>query len=79
MTEALLKISINDQYIPLANDIMRVVIILLVINVLMFITDPSKNTLFGDNYIKLSIFVILGICTYRLTINKLVMFIPPEI
>jgi len=69
-----LNIDIDDEYKPMLNDLIKMFTILVVVNVLMYISDPSQNKLLGESYIKLLIFILLGVCTYWLIINKLVKY-----
>ena len=46
--------------------------ILFTINILMFMNNPSKNKLFSNKFIQLSIMIILGLLTYWLIIKELI-------
>lgn len=66
-------IKVEDEYKPLINDLIKMTTILVVVNILMYLSD-NNNRLLGEPYIKLIIFILLGITTYWLVINKLVYF-----
>jgi hypothetical protein len=69
-----LKIHVDEEYKPLMNDILRFFTILVAINLIMFLSNPTHNLLFGSTYTKLMISVLLGVATYWLVIEKLVVF-----
>ena len=62
----------ENEYKNLIRDLIKYTTILLVINILMFLSDPSKNKLLGSFYIKLIIFFQLGLITYWLILDKLI-------
>jgi len=66
--------NIKDDYKPLLNDLVKMFIILIVVNILMYASDSRSNKLLGESYIKLMIFILLGISTYWLVIQPLVLF-----
>ena len=66
--------DISNEYTDLFNDIIKFATILLVLNLLMFLSNPSQNTLFGETYTQFMIYILLGVGTYWLVISKLVKF-----
>lgn len=68
------KIEVDEEYKNLYNDLIKFTTILIVLNLLMFLTNPNENTFLGKNYLKFMIFVILGITTYWLVISKVIVF-----
>ncbi len=68
------KITINQEYRPLINDIMRFLTLLVVVNIIMFMTNPTDNVLFGSAYTKLMIAILLGVATYWLVVDQLIVF-----
>ena len=56
------------------NDVMKFLTLLVVVNIIMFMSNPSENVLFGSVYTKLIISILLGVSTYWLVIDKLVVF-----
>ena len=68
------NIDIDDEYKPLLNDLVKMFIILIIVNILMYASDSGSNKLLGESYVKLMIFILLGISTYWLVIQKLLHF-----
>ena len=68
------KITINQEYRPFINDIMRFLTLLVVVNIIMFMANPSDNVLFGSAYTKLMVAILLGVATYWLVIDQLIVF-----
>ena len=69
-----LQYDIDDEYKQLYNDLIKFITILIVLNIIMYISNPSQNVLLGSNYIKLMTSIILGITTYWLVISKIIVF-----
>lgn len=65
-------IHLEKEYIPLAHDLLKFTIMFIVINVLMFVLNGGKSTLFSDNYMKIMMFTLLGVATYWLLVRNLV-------
>jgi len=69
-----LKYKVEEEYKDLVNDIIKFVTILIVLNLLMFISNPTENVFLGNTYLKLIIYIILGLTTYWLVISKVIQF-----
>ena len=69
-----LKSSIDEEYYPLINDLIRMVSILVITNLLMFLNNPTQNKFLSTNYTNIITFVILGILTYWLVLKKIFIF-----
>lgn len=69
-----LQYDVDDEYKQLYNDLIKFITILIVLNIIMYISNPSQNVLLGTNYIKLMTSIILGIATYWLVISKIIVF-----
>jgi len=65
------KTNLGEEYIPLANDLVKFTSILIILNILMWISSPSENTLLGEKYLTLLIYFLLGLVTYHLLIKQL--------
>ena len=68
------RYDVDNEYIQLYNDIVKFVTILIVFNLIMYISNPEQNRFMGSNYLKLVICVVLGIVTYWLVISKVIIF-----
>ena len=74
MIKSLFNIKMDEEYSPMVDDLIKMFIILFVVNILMFVTNPKDNRLFSESYVKLMIFILLGISTYWLVVKKIVVF-----
>ena len=74
MIKTLFNIDLEDEYRPMFEEITKMIVILVVVNFLMYISDPNINKFLGESYLKLIIFVILGLLTYWLVIKKVIKF-----
>ncbi len=66
--------KVDEEYKNLFNDLVKFVTILVVLNLLMFMSNPSQNSFLGSTYMKLMIYIILGLVTYWLVISKVIIF-----
>ena len=74
MNDFKLEYNINDEYKQLYNDLVKFITILVVLNLIMYISNHAQNVLLGSNYIKLMTSIVLGITTYWLVISKIIVF-----
>ena len=74
MSQSYYSQSLDDEYVEMSNEVIKMAVILVVVNILMFLSNPSKNKLFAESYIKLLVFALLGIMTYWLVIRKIIIF-----
>jgi len=74
MVKTLFNIDLEEEYKPMFEEITKMIVILVVVNFLMYISDPNINKFLGESYLKLIIFVVLGVLTYWLVIKKVIKF-----
>jgi len=65
-------IKIDKEYHPMTEDLIKMFIILVVVNVLMYVSNPKINGLFKEAYLKLMMFILLGLLTYWLIIKNII-------
>ena len=66
--------GLNKEYQPLIYDLIRMTIIHTIINILSYAANPSENELFGNNFFSILCFILIGVATYWLIINKIIRF-----
>ena len=74
-TRSLFKFQTEEDYANMINDILKMITILVVVNILMYINSPSQNTILSLVYLKLCIFIILGLVTYWLIVKNIILSI----
>lgn len=74
MVKTLFNIDLEEEYRPMFEEITKMIVILVVVNFLMYISDPNINKFLGESYLKLIIFIVLGVLTYWLVIKKVIKF-----
>jgi hypothetical protein len=74
-TKAIYNIISEEDYANMSNDLVKMVTILFVVNILMFINNPKDNKILTLVYLKLCLFILLGIVTYWLVIKNIIVFI----
>lgn len=75
-TQSLFTIPVpfGEEYKPFFMDVFRMVAIQTMVNVMFYLNDPVKNTLFSGVYMKTLFFVILGVSLYWLVFRTLLTF-----
>lgn len=64
----------KKEYLPMIDDIARMVMIQFSIQLLLFATNPEENQFFSADFILLLIYIVLGVCLYWLVFKRLVVF-----
>lgn len=68
--------TLGKDYVPMANDIMRMVCIQLAIQVMLVLADPTGQTsLLSADFVLLVVYIALGVMLYWLTVRKLFVFV----
>ena len=73
MKLSFLTINVPNEYKDLFNELIKILTIMVSVNILMYLSD-TNNKLMNMQYIKLIILVLLGLSTYWLIVNKLILF-----
>ena len=68
------KLDLQKEYQPLIYDLIRMAIIHTMINILSHAANPTEIELFGSNYFAILFFILIGVATYWLIVNKIVRF-----
>ncbi len=69
-----LQYRVDKEYKTLYNELIKFVTILVVLNLLMFLSNPSENVFMGTTFVKFMVCIILGLVTYWLVISKIIVF-----
>ena len=68
------KLNLAKEYQPFIYDLIRMAIIHTMINILSHAANPSEIELFGSNYFTILCFILIGVSTYWLIVNKIIRF-----
>ena len=79
-TESVWKVNvgraIGADYVPMANDVLRMVCIQVAIQVMLVLSDPTGQTrLLSPDFLMLVVYITLGVMLYWLALRKLVVFV----
>ena len=67
---------VGVDYVPMANDIMRMVCIQLAIQAMLVMADSTGDTsFFSSDFILLVMYITLGVMLYWLALRKLITFV----
>jgi len=68
--------AVGADYVPMANDVLRMVCIQVAIQVMLVLSDPTGRTrLFSPDFLMLVVYITLGVMLYWLALRKLVVFV----
>ena len=67
--------ALGPEYLPMADDIARFVMIQLVIQTLLFTMDSKAFPLFSADFVLLLMFIIAGVMFYHLVFKRFVQFV----
>ena len=75
-TDSLLTVPVpfGEEYKPYFMDLFRMIAIQTMVNIMFYLSDPVKNSLFSGTYIKTLFFVLLGVSVYWLVFRNLITF-----
>lgn len=62
---------LGDEYIPLLNDLSRMITLQIIIQLMLSLRDPEEYPFFSQHFFELLFYIILGLMTYWLVIKKL--------
>lgn len=62
----------GSEYVPFAEDLLRMVTIQCVIQLMLFLQSPSFAVLFSPAFFELIFYVVLGVSVYWLLLKKVV-------
>lgn len=65
----------NKEYVPLMDDICRMVIIQFTIQFLYYINNKEDEGFFTLDFLLLLIYIVLGVCLYWLIFKKTITFV----
>ena len=73
-TESILTVPVpfSEEYKPYFMDLFRMIAIQTMVNIMFYLSDPVKNSLFSGTYIKTLFFVLLGVSVYWLVFRNLI-------
>lgn len=64
----------GKEYVDVFYDVSRLLVIQIVIQFLMYMTDNEKHQFFSTDFIVMSIYIVLGVLMYWLIFKKIIHF-----
>jgi uncharacterized membrane protein SirB2 len=75
---ALFTVSISNvigpEYLPMVHDVARMVAIQVTIQLMVYLSSPSGQPFFTQDFALLVIYIVLGVMLYWLALRKIVAF-----
>ena len=62
---------LGDEYIPLLNDLARMITLQVIIQFMLSMRDPVEYPFFSQHFFELLFYIVLGLMTYWLVVKKL--------
>jgi heme/copper-type cytochrome/quinol oxidase subunit 4 len=76
METALYTVNVpQKEYIPLIEDISRMVIVQMTIQFLYFVNSKDGEPFFSIDFLLLLVYIVLGVCIYWLIFKKSIIFV----
>lgn len=72
--KSIFTISIPIEYRSMVNDLTRMITLQIITNYLFYLSNPSKYSFLGKDFIKLLLFIIISISFYWLVIRKIISY-----
>ena len=69
-----IPVPLTEEYKPFFMDLARMISIQTMVNVMFYLSDPVKNSLFSFVYLKTLFFVLLGVSVYWLLFRNFLTF-----
>jgi hypothetical protein len=67
--------KIGEDYLPMIDDISRLLVLQLVIHLMYFLRNPYEYNFIDFNFFELIIYIIMGSCVYWLLFKRLIRII----
>lgn len=65
---------LSPEYVPLFDDIARMVLIQITIQLMFYMSNP-ESAFVTDDFILLMLYIVLGVCLYWLVFKNLIKFV----
>jgi len=62
---------LGDEYIPLINDLARMITLQVIIQLMLSMRDPIEYPFFSQHFFELLFYIVLGLMTYWLVVKKI--------
>jgi hypothetical protein len=66
------KSNFNEDYLKMADELLRVITVAVVVHILKFYSDGETGILFNDSWLEATCFSLLGFIAYHLITKKLI-------
>jgi hypothetical protein len=67
-------LNIDKEYIPVINDVLRMMAIQIVAQILFVMSSKTKEKFFNEVFVQTLFFIVIGVLAYWLIIRKLIVF-----
>jgi len=71
---SIFSINIPVEYRSMANDLTRMMSLQVFTHYLFYLTDPTKYVLFGADFVRILLFLIISVVFYWLIVRKIILY-----
>ncbi len=75
---SIFEIQVSEEYRPCLEDIIRLCSIQIMVNLLLYSTEPSRYPFLGKLLLRNTLFIIVGVAMYWLVIRRVIRFYSRE-
>ena len=72
------RIGVEDNYIHVIDDVIRLVMIQVIVQLMFFLNSPVAFPFFTPVFFAVLLYIIIGVSAYWLVFRKLVLFVPRQ-
>jgi len=76
--ESVFRVGVQDDYIHVIDDVIRLVLIQVVVQLMFYMNSPAEFPFFTPVFFAVLLYIILGVSAYWLVFRKLVLFVPRQ-
>lgn len=75
-SRSLFRVGVNDEYVHVIDDVIRLIMIQVVVQMMFYINSPKDFPFFTPTFVAIVLYIIIGVSAYWLVFRKVVLFVP---
>lgn len=76
ISSSVFRVGVEDDYVGVIDDIMRLVLIQIVIQLMFYLNSPTDFPFFTPSFVAILLYIVLGVAFYWLIFRKIILFVP---
>ena len=62
----------GEEYKPVADDVLRILVIQIVVQLMFFLNDPKENPFYTEYFAATLLYIVVGLLVYWLIVRKII-------